>query len=87
MTDRVTDSQVDRLFLDRWSPRASDGSSLGEADLRTLFDAARTGTVFWSAGAGEPGLGAERLAADRDNEKPSGRKPIDEVAFAGNFVA
>ena len=41
MTDRTTGSQVNRLFLDRWSPRAFDGSSLGEADLRTLFDAAR----------------------------------------------
>ncbi len=41
MTDRTTDTQLDRLFLDRWSPRAYDGSTLSEADLRTLFDAAR----------------------------------------------
>lgn len=41
MTDRTTESQVDRLFLDCWSPRALNGSSLGEADLRTLLDAAR----------------------------------------------
>jgi len=41
MTDRSTDTQLNRLFLDRWSPRAFDGSSLSEAELRTLFDAAR----------------------------------------------
>lgn len=189
MTDRMTDSQVDRLFLDRWSPRAFDGSSLGEADLRTLFDAARwapssfnaqpwrllyavrgdanwdrflgllvpanqvwaknaslliffvsattshdrpshthsfdTGSAWMSLAlqAQLMGLHAHGMAgvdydaartalevpddfrieaaaavgrradpsilpeALRDNEKPSGRKPIDEVAFAGNFVA
>ena len=41
MTDRSTDTQVNRLFLDRWSPRAFDGSALSETELRSLFDAAR----------------------------------------------
>ena len=41
MTDRSTDTSVDRMFLDRWSPRAYDGSPLSEGDLRALFDAAR----------------------------------------------
>ena len=41
MTDRSTDTRVNRLFLDRWSPRAFDGSTLSEAEMRTLFDAAR----------------------------------------------
>ncbi|KKC27500.1 nitroreductase family protein [Sphingomonas sp. SRS2] len=41
MTDRSTDSQVDRLFVDRWSPRAFDGSQLSETDLNALFEAAR----------------------------------------------
>jgi len=41
MTDRNTDTAVDRLFVNRWSPRAFDGSRLSDADLRTLFDAAR----------------------------------------------
>lgn len=41
MTERSTDTQINRLFLDRWSPRAFDGSRLSDAELRTLFDAAR----------------------------------------------
>src|SRR5262249_40167061 len=41
MTSRSTDSQVDRIFVDRWSPRAFDGSRLSKDELRTLFDAAR----------------------------------------------
>ena len=41
MTERSTDTDVNRLFLERWSPRAFDGSRLEDADLRTLFDAAR----------------------------------------------
>ena len=38
---RVAGSAVDPLFLDRWSPRAFDGSAIFEADLETVFDAAR----------------------------------------------
>jgi nitroreductase len=32
---------VDRLFLDRWSPRALSGEAVSEEELMTLFEAAR----------------------------------------------
>jgi nitroreductase len=32
---------VDPLFLERWSPRAFDSSAMPQADLDTIFDAAR----------------------------------------------
>lgn len=38
---RVTTQPVDALFLDRWSPRAMSGEVLSEAELMTLFEAAR----------------------------------------------
>jgi nitroreductase len=38
---RVTTLPVDALFLDRWSPRAMSGEALSEAELMTLFEAAR----------------------------------------------
>jgi len=38
---RSTNTPVDALFLERWSPRAFDGSKLDEDDLLTMFDAAR----------------------------------------------
>ena len=41
MTNRTTDTALDRLFLDRWSPRAFDGSAISKADLDTMLDAAR----------------------------------------------
>lgn len=41
MTDRSAQAPVDRLFIDRWSPRAFDGSALSEADRDSLFEAAR----------------------------------------------
>ena len=41
MTDRSSDTQVHRIFLDRWSPRAYDGSRLRDADRDALFEAAR----------------------------------------------
>ena len=41
MTDRQADHPVDPLFLERWSPRAFDGSDLPEEDLHTIFEAAR----------------------------------------------
>ena len=31
---------VDPLILERWSPRAFDGSAIPQADIDTLFDAA-----------------------------------------------
>lgn len=41
MTDRQADFPIDPLFLDRWSPRAFDGSEVPDADLETMFEAAR----------------------------------------------
>ena len=38
---RVVTRAVDPLFLERWSPRAFDGSAIPQADLDTIFDAAR----------------------------------------------
>jgi nitroreductase len=41
MAARQPDHPVDHLFLDRWSPRAFDGSGMPEEDLLSLFEAAR----------------------------------------------
>ena len=38
---RVPEHPVDPLFLERWSPRAFDGSEVPDEDLRTMFEAAR----------------------------------------------
>jgi nitroreductase len=43
---RQPDFAVDPLFLERWSPRAFDGSDLPDADLAIIFEAAR-----WSPSA------------------------------------
>ena len=41
MTDRRAAYPIDPMFLERWSPRAYDGSEIPEADLLTMFEAAR----------------------------------------------
>jgi nitroreductase len=41
MSSRHADHPVDPLFLERWSPRAFDGSDLPREDLLTIFEAAR----------------------------------------------
>src|SRR4051812_43471966 len=41
MTERTPHHPVDPLFLERWSPRAFDGSDIPDADLMTMFEAAR----------------------------------------------
>lgn len=38
---RTADHQVDPLFLERWSPRAFDAQPLADADVLSLFEAAR----------------------------------------------
>jgi nitroreductase len=38
---RTADHTIDPLFLERWSPRAYDGSALEEAELMSLLEAAR----------------------------------------------
>lgn len=41
MPSRHPDHPIDPLFLERWSPRAFDGSEMPEEDLSSLFEAAR----------------------------------------------
>lgn len=38
---RKSDYPIEPLFIDRWSPRAFDASVMPQADLMTLFEAAR----------------------------------------------
>jgi nitroreductase len=38
---RRADHPIDKLFLDRWSPRAMSGEELTEQELMVLFEAAR----------------------------------------------
>jgi len=38
---RVAGYPVDPLFIDRWSPRAMSGEAISEAEMMTLFEAAR----------------------------------------------
>ncbi|WP_380879302.1 NAD(P)H-flavin oxidoreductase [Sphingomonas sp. DBB INV C78] len=40
-TGRQTDTALESMFLDRWSPRAFDASLMPGKDLRTILDAAR----------------------------------------------
>lgn len=41
MTPRIPDHPIDPLFLERWSPRAFDGSEVPDANLLAMFEAAR----------------------------------------------
>ncbi len=41
MSPRQADRPIDPLFLERWSPRAFDGSDVPDEDLATMFEAAR----------------------------------------------
>jgi nitroreductase len=41
MSARTAAHPVDPLFLERWSPRAFDGSIMPQEDLLTIFEAAR----------------------------------------------
>jgi len=49
MTTRHTDTNVHSLFVERWSPRAFDGSALAEADVRSLLEAARWAPSAYNA--------------------------------------
>lgn len=37
----VETDRVDRIFIERWSPRAMSGQSIDDAQLKSLFEAAR----------------------------------------------
>jgi len=39
--ERTADHPIEPLFLERWSPRAFTGETIPEAELMTLFEAAR----------------------------------------------
>jgi len=39
--DRAADHAIDPLFLERWSPRAFSDDEISEAELLSLFEAAR----------------------------------------------
>jgi nitroreductase len=39
--NRKAEAEVDRLFLDRWSPRAFDPEPLSGVDIKSLFEAAK----------------------------------------------
>ena len=41
MSLRESDRPIDPLFLERWSPRAFDGSLVPQEDLETMLEAAR----------------------------------------------
>lgn len=38
---RIATHHVDRIFVDRWSPRSMSGEEISETELMTLFEAAR----------------------------------------------
>ena len=38
---RIADHEIESLFLERWSPRAYTGEEIPEADLFSMFEAAR----------------------------------------------
>ena len=38
---RTADHEIDEIFLERWSPRAFTGEEIPEADLFSMFEAAR----------------------------------------------
>lgn len=40
MTGRIAHPKVERIILDRWSPRAFDGSEIPQDDLDVIFEAA-----------------------------------------------
>lgn len=48
---RKAENDVDKIFLNRWSPRAMSGEKVSKKELMTLFDAARWAP---SSGNGQP---------------------------------
>jgi nitroreductase len=46
---RKPECPVDKLFLDRWSPRAMSGESISNEELMTLFEAARWAPSSYNA--------------------------------------
>jgi nitroreductase len=46
---RTAENSVNPIFVERWSPRAYDGSDVTEAELKTLFEAARWAPSAYNA--------------------------------------
>lgn len=46
---RTADHDIDPLFLERWSPRAFDGSALSDEEIATLLEAARWAPSSYNA--------------------------------------
>ncbi|WP_404479850.1 nitroreductase family protein [Novosphingobium sp. BL-52-GroH] len=40
MTGRIANPKIEKLIVDRWSPRAFDGSEISQDDLDAIFEAA-----------------------------------------------
>jgi len=59
---RKADNPIDKLFLDRWSPRAMTGEAIPQEELMVLFEAARWAPSSYNAQAWR------MLYAHRDSE-------------------
>jgi len=46
---RKADHPIDKLFLDRWSPRAMSGEAISQEELMVLFEAARWAPSSYNA--------------------------------------
>jgi len=47
--ERKTEYDVEQIFVDRWSPRAMSGEAIDDADLMSLFGAARWAPSAYNA--------------------------------------
>ena len=77
MTDanhRHSDHPIDKLFLERWSPRAFTDEQMGEADLMTLFEAARWAPSSYNS---QPWLNSTMLPPGKDTPVPSYSHSMD----------
>lgn len=49
INSRTAEHPIDAIFLERWSPRAFDGQPLDDADILSLFEAARWAPSSYNA--------------------------------------
>lgn len=82
-TNREPEFQVDRLFLDRWSPRAYSPEPIPHATLMTLFEAARWAPScfneqpwFFLYAAEESGLQKMRAILVEKNRQWASQAPV-----------
>ncbi len=62
---RKSDYPIEKLFVARWSPRAMTGEPLSDAEIRTLFEAARWRLLHTTNKSGD----SSTPAATRPNGK------------------